>query len=68
MDAFNGIKDGDWVSGGLGVLCLAGEIAGAAVDPFGYLMSSVASFLMEHIQPLKDMLDSLAGNPPVIQS
>ncbi|MGW4519957.1 hypothetical protein ACWEN0_02480, partial [Amycolatopsis sp. NPDC004378] len=68
MDAFNGIKDGDWVSGGLGVLSLAGEIAGAAVDPFGYLMSSVASFLMEHVQPLKDMLDSVAGNPPVIQS
>ncbi|HEY3466752.1 MAG TPA: hypothetical protein VGL47_16575, partial [Amycolatopsis sp.] len=68
MDAFNGIKDGDWVSGGLGMLSLAGEIAGAAVDPFGYLMSSVASFLMEHVQPLKDMLDSVAGNPPVIQS
>ncbi|UOX88513.1 hypothetical protein MUY14_43725 [Amycolatopsis sp. FBCC-B4732] len=68
MDAFNGIKDGDWVSGGLGMLSLAGEIAGAAIDPFGYLMSSVASFLMEHIQPLKDMLDSVAGNPPVIQS
>ncbi|MFJ7212371.1 hypothetical protein [Amycolatopsis sp. NPDC098790] len=68
MDAFNGIKDGDWVSGGLGVLSLAGEIAGAAIDPFGYLMSSVASFLMEHVQPLKDMLDSVAGNPPVIQS
>ncbi|MGW3967354.1 hypothetical protein ACWED2_46590, partial [Amycolatopsis sp. NPDC005003] len=47
---------------------LAGEIAGAAIDPFGYLMSSVASFLMEHVQPLKDMLDSVAGNPPVIQS
>ncbi|WIX85451.1 hypothetical protein [Amycolatopsis sp. DG1A-15b] len=68
MDAFNGIKDGDWVSGGLGMLSLAGEVAGAAIDPFGYLMSSVASFLMEHIQPLKDMLDSVAGNPPVIQS
>jgi hypothetical protein len=68
MDAFNGIKDGDWVSGGLGVLGLAGEVASAAIDPFGYLMSSVASFLMEHIQPLKDMLDSLAGDPPVIQS
>lgn len=68
MDAFNGIKDGDWVSGGLGMLSLAGEIAGAAIDPFGYLMSSVASFLMEHVQPLKDMLDSVAGNPPVIQS
>ncbi|HEV7973178.1 hypothetical protein [Amycolatopsis sp.] len=68
MDSFNGIKDGDWVGGGLGVLSLAGEAASAAIDPFGYLMSSVASFLMEHIQPLKDMLDSLAGDPPVIQS
>ncbi|HWD01213.1 MAG TPA: hypothetical protein VG674_01950 [Amycolatopsis sp.] len=68
MDAFNGIKDGDWISGGLGVLSLAGEVASAAIDPFGYLMSSVASFLMEHLQPLKDMLDSVAGKPPVIQS
>src|SRR5947209_722894 len=68
MDAFNGIASGDWISGGLGVLSLAGEVASAAVDPFGYLMSSVASFLMEHVKPLKDMLDSIAGNPPVIQS
>ncbi|MBB5852814.1 hypothetical protein ACFQ05_05915 [Amycolatopsis umgeniensis] len=68
MDAFNGISSGDWVGGGLGVLSLAGEIASAAIDPFGYLMSSVASFLMEHMQPLKDMLDAVAGDPPVIQS
>ncbi|MFE5570743.1 hypothetical protein ACFQ68_37515 [Amycolatopsis japonica] len=68
MDAFNGISNGDWIGGGLGVLSLAGELASAAIDPFGYLMSSVASFLMEHMQPLKDMLDAVAGDPPVIQS
>ncbi|MEU3274215.1 hypothetical protein ABZ639_25525 [Saccharomonospora sp. NPDC006951] len=68
IDTFNGIKDGDWVQGGLGVLGLAAEGAAAAIDPFGWLMSSVASFLMEHIQPLKDMLDSVCGDPPVIQS
>ena len=68
MDTFNGIKDGNWVEGGLGMLGLAAEAANAAIDPFGWLMSSVASFLMEHVQPLKDMLDSLAGKPPVIQS
>ncbi|MFC3451005.1 hypothetical protein [Amycolatopsis speibonae] len=68
MDAFNGISNGDWIGGGLGVLSLAGEIASTAIDPFGYLMSSVASFLMEHMQPLKDMLDAVAGDPPVIQS
>jgi hypothetical protein len=68
MDAFNGISEGNWVEGGLGVLGLAAEAASAAIDPFGWLMSSVASFLMEHMQPLKDMLDWLAGDPPVIQS
>jgi hypothetical protein len=68
IDTFNGIKDGNWVEGGLGMLGLAAEAASAAIDPFGWLMSSVASFLMEHVQPLKDMLDSLAGDPPVIQS
>ncbi|MFF5987660.1 hypothetical protein [Prauserella flavalba] len=68
IDTFNGIKDGNWVEGGLGVLGLAAEGAAAAIDPFGWLMSSVASFLMEHIQPLKDMLDSVCGDPPVIQS
>ncbi|MET0236483.1 MAG: hypothetical protein ABW224_17680, partial [Kibdelosporangium sp.] len=68
MDTFNGIKDGNWVEGGLGVVGLAAEAASAAIDPFGWLMSSVASFLMEHVQPLKDMLDSIAGDPPVIQS
>lgn len=68
MDVFNGIKDGNWVEGGLGMLGLAAEGAAAAIDPFGWLMSSVASFLMEHVQPLKDMLDSVCGDPPVIQS
>ncbi|WP_176879800.1 hypothetical protein [Prauserella marina] len=67
-DTFNDIEDGNWVQGGLGALDLAAESAAAAIDPFGWLMSSVASFLMEHIQPLKDMLDSVCGDPPVIQS
>ncbi|MGM1063911.1 hypothetical protein [Saccharothrix sp. Mg75] len=68
MDTFNGVKDGDWVGAGLGMVGLAADAAAMAIDPFGTLMSSAASFLMEHVQPLKDMLDWLAGNPPVIES
>lgn len=68
IDTFNGIKDGNWIDIGLGTVGLVAEGAAAAIDPFGWLMSSVASFLMEHIQPLKDMLDSVCGDPPVIQS
>src|SRR3954467_12548203 len=68
MDTFNGFKDGNWIEGGLGVVGLAADAASMAIDPFGTLMSSAASFLMEHVQPLKDMLDGLAGAPPVIES
>jgi hypothetical protein len=68
MDTFNGFKDGNWIEGGLGVVGLAADAASMAIDPFGTLMSSAASFLMEHVQPLKDMLDWLAGDPPVIES
>ncbi|MFD4668895.1 hypothetical protein ACFWNN_04120 [Lentzea sp. NPDC058450] len=68
MDTYNGIKDGNWIEGGLGLVGLAADAAAMAIDPFGTLLSSAASFLMEHVQPLKDMLDWLAGDPPVIES
>ncbi|WP_157619938.1 hypothetical protein [Saccharothrix sp. NRRL B-16348] len=50
MDTFNGIKDGNWVQAGLGMVGLAADAAAMAIDPFGTLMSSAASFLMEHVQ------------------
>ncbi|WP_188317097.1 hypothetical protein [Solihabitans fulvus] len=68
VDAFNGIKDGNWVDAGLGIASFAMDAVALAVDPFGVLMQSAAAFLMEHLQPLKQALDWLAGNPPVIQS
>ncbi|MEU4746185.1 hypothetical protein AB0G02_37790, partial [Actinosynnema sp. NPDC023658] len=68
MDTFNGIKDGNWIEGGLGLVGLAADAASMGFDPFGALLSSAASFLMELMQPLKDVLDWLAGNPPVIES
>jgi hypothetical protein len=36
-------------------------------DPIGTLAQYGVSWLIEHVQPLKDCLDWLAGNPPVIQ-
>uniref|UniRef100_UPI0005242E6B PPE domain-containing protein n=1 Tax=Saccharothrix syringae TaxID=103733 RepID=UPI0005242E6B len=68
MDTYNGIKDGNWIQAGLGMVGLAADAAAMAIDPFGTLLSSAAAFLMEHVQPLKDMLDKLAGDPPVIES
>ncbi len=68
VDAYKGISEGSWIEGGLGVVGLAADAASMAIDPFGTLLSSAASFLMEHMQPLKEALDWLAGDPPVIES
>ncbi len=68
MDAYKGISEGNWVEGGLGMVGLVADAASMAIDPIGTLMSSAASFLMEHVQPLKEALDWLAGDPPVIES
>ncbi|ATE54111.1 PPE domain-containing protein [Actinosynnema pretiosum] len=68
MDTYKGFAEGNWIEAGLGTVGLVADVASLAVDPFGTLLSSAASFLMEHMQPLKQMLDWLAGNPPVIDS
>ncbi|MFF5093325.1 MULTISPECIES: hypothetical protein [Actinosynnema] len=68
MDTYKGFAEGNWIEAGLGTVGLVADAASLAVDPFGTLLSSAASFLMEHMQPLKQMLDWLAGNPPVIDS
>ncbi|SDZ03261.1 YD repeat-containing protein [Amycolatopsis xylanica] len=68
VDLANGVKDGSWVEGGLGALGVGLEVLSLALDPIGTLAQYGVSWLIEHVQPLKEALDWLAGDPPVIQS
>ncbi|WP_040405918.1 DUF6531 domain-containing protein [Amycolatopsis nigrescens] len=67
-DLASGVKDGSWVEGGLGALGVGLEVLSMVVDPIGTLAQYGVSWLIEHVQPLKEALDWLAGDPPVIQS
>jgi len=67
-DLANGIKDGSWVEGGLGALGVGLEVLSMVIDPIGTLASYGVGWLIEHVRPLKEALDWLAGDPPVIQS
>ncbi|WP_051366796.1 WXG100 family type VII secretion target [Hamadaea tsunoensis] len=62
----NGIQNNSWVDGTLGTVGGALDILGMAIDPIGSLVSWGVSWLMEHLKPLKDALDWLAGNPDEI--
>ena len=62
----NGIKDDSWVDGSLGGVGAGLDVLGMVIDPLGSLVAWGVGWLMEHVQPLKDALDWLAGQPDEI--
>ncbi|MCU7729202.1 hypothetical protein ODJ79_36270 [Actinoplanes sp. KI2] len=58
----SGIQNHSWVDGTLGGVGTSLDILSLAIDPLGSLVSWGVSWLMEHVRPLKEALDWLAGN------
>ncbi len=61
-----GIHDHSWVDGSLGTVGGTLDVLGMVIDPLGSLVSWGVSWLMEHVRPLKEALDWLAGNPDAV--
>ncbi|WIM93997.1 hypothetical protein ACTOB_005997 [Actinoplanes oblitus] len=59
----DGIQSNSWVDAALGGVGGSLDALAVAVDPFGSLFAWGVGWLMEHVQPLKDALDWLAGRP-----
>lgn len=57
-----GIQNNSWVDATLGGVGGSLEVLSLALDPLGGLVSWGVGWLMEHVKPLKDGLDWLAGN------
>ncbi|WP_229072235.1 hypothetical protein [Actinoplanes sp. DH11] len=62
----DGIRDNSWVDVTLGGLGGSLDALAVAVDPLGSLFAWGVGWLMEHVSPLKDALDQLAGDPDEI--
>ncbi|GLY06932.1 hypothetical protein [Actinoplanes sp. NBRC 101535] len=58
-----GIRNQSWVDGGLSVLGTSLDGLSLAVDPLGTLGAWGVAWLIEHVRPLQDALDQLAGDP-----
>lgn len=65
-DLVRGIESGDWVDTGLGAAGAGLEALSVVMDPFGSVASSLVSFIIEHVGPLREALDKLAGNADVV--
>ncbi|MDA3647596.1 DUF6531 domain-containing protein [Saccharopolyspora indica] len=62
------IESGDWASGVMGAVGTGLDALGMALDPFGAILSAGVGWLMEHVGPLSDALDSLTGDADQIKA
>ncbi|MEV0269868.1 hypothetical protein AB0H43_13905 [Hamadaea sp. NPDC050747] len=58
-----GIKAGSWIDGTLGVVGVGLDGLALVSDPIGALLQYGISWLIEHVRPLTEALDWLAGDP-----
>jgi hypothetical protein len=59
---YEGVSSGSWIEGGIGALGTALDLLTIAMNPVGTLISYGLNWLIEHVQPLQDALNQLAGD------
>ena len=67
-DIKSGIESGNWIDVGIGFTGVGLEALSIVIDPLGSLASAGLSWLIEHVKPLSDALDWLAGNADLVAS
>ncbi|HEX6682845.1 MAG TPA: hypothetical protein VF062_08620 [Candidatus Limnocylindrales bacterium] len=67
-DTADGIESGSWIDTTLGVAGTGLDALGLVLDPVGSVVAWGVAWLMEHLEPLSDALDALAGDPDQIRA
>ncbi|MFC7547507.1 WXG100 family type VII secretion target [Plantactinospora sp. GCM10030261] len=60
------VSGGSWVDGMLAGGSFALEAAATVIDPFSALLANGLGWAMEHFEPLREVLDKLAGIPDMV--
>lgn len=64
----HGVRSGSWVEAAIGGFAVSMDTLGLVVDPPGNLAAWGVSWLLEHVGPLREALDMLAGDPDQIRA
>lgn len=59
----HGVRTGSWIDGTLGGVSAGLDTLALVSDPVGALLQYGIAWLIEHVKPLSDALDWLAGDP-----
>jgi hypothetical protein len=65
-DLITAYESGSWIDQTIGGVATSMDLLGACTDPLGTVASWGVSWLIEHVKPLSDALDWLAGDPDQI--
>ncbi|GIE27000.1 hypothetical protein Ait01nite_000450 [Actinoplanes italicus] len=60
------VESGGWADRALAGGAFAAETAATVLDPFSALLANGLGWAMEHFEPLREILDKLAGLPDVV--
>jgi len=63
-----GVRDGSWIDGTLGVTGASLDGLALISDPVGVLLQYGVAWIIEHVRPLSEALDWLAGDPSQISA
>jgi uncharacterized protein YukE len=63
-----GVRDGSWIDGTLGVTGASLDALALISDPVGALLQYGVAWIIEHVRPLSEALDWLAGDPGQISA
>ena len=66
VDLKEAFESKSWVAGGLAVAATAADTAAAVMDPLGEALSAGMGWIIEHLWPLKDWLNELAGDSDAV--
>jgi hypothetical protein len=58
-----GVRNGSWIDGSLGVVGAGLDALALISDPVGALLQYGVAWIIEHVRPLSEALDWLAGDP-----
>ncbi|WP_280218797.1 hypothetical protein [Nocardia neocaledoniensis] len=70
-DVYGNFASGQVDAAMLGILGLAGtvmEVAYKVLDPFAFIGSQVAKWILDHVEFMRKGLDELAGNPDIVEA
>jgi RHS repeat-associated protein len=67
-DVKTAIESGDWASVAMGVAGTALDALTTVLDPFGSAIAAGVGWLLEHVGPLREALDAIAGDADQVRA